>query len=251
MRWVPRIRAIAVVLGVTIGLVPFLVGCGGQRGAGGEERVYSHTVKPGETFYKIADQYYGDPSRARSLMAFNHVNEAAVPPGTVVRVPMSGKDVANLKTREVARQPYNAGLKLAEDGAYLDATQEFQRALEIDPRFVDARYNLGVTLQQMKSYEKALGQFRKVASERPNDPKYQFALGNCYFYLERYSNAAEAFENVIELDRSHLKAQYSLAVCYEKMGKTAEARQAWRRYLEIDDTSAWADEARKHLKNLE
>ena len=235
-------------------LIPVLLtlwSCGGRRSAGPEDRVYSHTVKPGETLSEIADDYYGDPSRARSLMAFNEISSEVLAPGTVIRVPMSGGDIANLRTREKAREPYNRGLVLAENGSYLDAVQQFQASLMIDPGFVDARYNLGVTFQKLKSYEKALDQFNKVIRQRPDMPEYYFAAGNSYFYLKRYDDAARAFENVMRRERNHTKAQYSLAVCYEKVGQNEKARQAWQRYLEIDGNSVWAAEARKRLNNLE
>jgi len=226
-------------------------GCGGQRSADSEDRVYSHTVKPGETLSEIADDYYGDPSRASKLMSYNELSDEALPPGTVIRIPMSGPDIAQLRTREQARAPYNRGLALAENGSYLDAIQQFQTSLSIDPSFVDARYNLGVTFQKLKSYDKALEEFKKVVRARPDEPEYHFALGNSYFYLERYDEAAGAFEDVMQHDGRFAKAQYSLAVCYEKLGSKDKARQAWQRYLEIDPNSVWATEARKRLNELE
>jgi len=229
----------------------FSWGCGGQRGVGPEDRIYSHSVKPGETLAEIADEYYGDPSRARSLMSFNELSEEVPTPGTVIRIPMSTEDVAHLRVRERAREPYNRGLVLAENGSYLDAIQQFQTSLSIDPQFIDARYNLGVTFQKLKSYEKALGEFKTVVRKRPDVPEYHFALGNSYFYLGRYDDAADAFEDVVERDPYYRKAQYSLAVCYEKMGEKTKAKRAWQRYLEIDTGSAWATEARKRLSALE
>jgi tetratricopeptide (TPR) repeat protein len=222
----------------------------GRRGSGEEDRVYSHTVKPGETLTEIADDYYGDPSRARALIKFNDLDTDQVRPGAVIRIPMDGKDVAHLKTREMAREPYNRGLAMVEGGAYLDAVQQFQESLEIDPDFVDARYNLGVTLQKMKSYDKAIDQFKQAIRARPEEPAYHFALGNAYFHLERYQDAAACFDEVMERDGAHLKAQYSLAMCYEKMGENDMARRAWQRYLELDGDSAWATEARKRLNSL-
>ena len=226
-------------------------GCGGQRGAGPEDRIYSHTVKPGETLPEIANDYYGDPSRARSLKDYNEVSEDLLAPGTVIRIPMSAQDVAHLRVRERAREPYNRGLVMAENGSYLDAIQQFQTSLDIDPEFIDARYNLGVTFQKLKSYEKALQEFKTVVRMRPDEAEYYFGLGNSYFYLERYDDAADAFKDVVERDPFHKKAQYSLAVCYEKMGQNDNAKRAWQRYLEIDRDSAWAAEARRRLSSLE
>lgn len=240
---------------ILLWIIPLLVfawGCAGPgRYSKPEDRVYTHRVQHGETLADIADEYYGDATRGETIVAFNELTSDTVKPGMVVQIPMTGDDLANLKKREKAREPYNTGLSLAENGSYLDATRQFQAALSIDPRFVAAYYNLGVTYQKMKRYEKALEQFKEAVRLRPDVPKHHFAMGNSYFHMERYSQAAEAFEKVLERDPRHAKAQYSLAVSYEKLGKLGKARVAWQRYLEIDNDSAWAVEARKRLDSLE
>jgi len=215
------------------------------------DKVYMHKVEAGETFERIADEYYGDPGRARNIAAFNGLRDEDLRPGTVVRVPVGSDDIRWLKTREKARAPYNEGLALAEQGSYVDAVKKFQAALEIDPRFVDATYNLGVTFQMMKAYDRALDELDEVTSLRPTRPAYHFARGNCLFHLKRYEESARAMETVLSLDPTHTKAQYSLAASYERLGDTKKARDAWRRYLELDNTSIWASEARKRLSSLE
>ena len=235
-------------------MMPVLIfswGCGGGgRYARPEDRVYTHRVERGQTLVDIADEYYGDPARSKTIETFNDLDGATLRPGMTVRVPMTGDDIANLQKREKAREPYNRGLTLAENGSYLDATQQFQAALTIDKRFVAAYYNLGVTYQKMKLYDRALEQFKQTVRLRPDIPKYHFGMGNSYFYLEQYGYAAEAFEKVVEGDPRHTKAQYSLAVSFEKLGKIEKARLAWQRYLEIDSDSAWAVEARRRLDDL-
>jgi len=214
------------------------------------ERVYLHKVEFDETLADIAEDYYGDPERADVIGKFNAVDGDTVDPGTVLRVPMKAEDIERLETREKARVSYNKGLELVENAAYLDAVEQFQDALSIDPTFVDAMYNLGVTLQTMKSYEKAKDHFERAAELRPKNANYRFALGNCLFHLEDFSGAAHAFERVEEIDPANTKARYSLAVCYEKLGEKEKAIKAWERYLELDATSAWAAEARKRLEAL-
>jgi tetratricopeptide (TPR) repeat protein len=216
-----------------------------------EDRVYLHTVQPGETLSAIAGEYYGDPARAILISRFNELDDEDVQPGTVLRVPLTPDDFSRLKNRESAREPYNKGLALAEKGSYVDAVREFRNAIEVDPQFVDAHYNLGVSFQKLKSHERALEQFEAVVRLRPDNAQYHYALGNSHFHLERYREAADAFENTIERDPRHSKALYSLAVSYEKLGKRDKAIDTWRRYLEVDDKSVWATEARKRLKNLE
>jgi tetratricopeptide (TPR) repeat protein len=234
---------------VCLVVVGVLWGCARQARQPGE-RVYLHKVDSGETLSGIAEDYYGDPERADVIAQFNGVEGDTVAPGTVLRVPMRAADIQRLDTREKARVSYNKGLELVEKASYLDAVEQFQDALSIDPTFVDAIYNLGVTLQTMKSYEKAKGYLERAAELRPGNADYRFALGNCLFHLEDFSGAARAFERVMEMDPANTKALYSLAVCYEKVGEKEKAVRTWERYLELDSTSAWAAEARKRLEAL-
>jgi tetratricopeptide (TPR) repeat protein len=237
---------VAAVAGMALALV---WGCAKQAKSPAE-KVYLHKIETGETLADIAEDYYGNASRAAVIGEFNGVKDDGLREGMVIRVPMTQEDIDRLTTRERARGPYNEGLELAENGSYVDAVERFQTALEIDPEFVDAEYNLGVTLKLLKSYPKAIEHLDRAVELRPDNVRYRFALGNCLFHIDRYGEAAEAFEKVVEADSSQTKALYSLAVCYEKLGEREKAVRAWERYLELDATSAWAIEARKRLDAL-
>jgi tetratricopeptide (TPR) repeat protein len=230
-------------------LAAVFVGCARQA-KHPAERVYLHKVESGETLAGIAEDYYGDPGRTEAIEKFNDVTDESIAPGTVLRVPMTAKDIERLETREKARVSYNEGLELVEAGSYLDAVGRFREALSIDPDFADAMYNLGVTLHAMKSYEKAREQLERAAELRPANADYRYALGNSLFHLGDFSRAARAFERVMEIDPENAKALYSLAMCYEKIGEREKAIAAWEDFLRLDATSAWAVEARKRLETL-
>ncbi|MEJ2719799.1 MAG: tetratricopeptide repeat protein [bacterium] len=210
-----------------------------------------HRVVSGETLTDIAREYYDDPAMADVIGEFNDVTDEDLKTGMVLRVPLTNADIERLDKKEKAREPYNRGLELAEQGSYVDAIQKFKEALEIEPSFIDAIYNLGVTYQKTDQYERAKDQFEDAVRLRPEDPEYRFALGTCEYHLGLFGDAARDFEKVMALDPSHAKALYSLAVCYEKLGDRVKAIEAWRRYLELDSTSPWAVEARKRLEELE
>ncbi len=234
---------------VALASLALLWGCAKQTKSPAE-KVYLHKVESGETLSGIAEDYYGNASRGVVIGEFNAVDDEALKPGMVIRVPMTQEDVDRLTTRERAREPYNEGLELAENGSYIDAVERFNEALAIDPDFVDAEYNLGVTLKMLKSYEKAIRHLDRAVELRPDNSEYRFALGNCLFHINRFGDAADSFEKVVAADSSQTKALYSLAVCYEKLGRREKAIQAWERYLVLDPTSAWAIEARKRLDEL-
>ncbi len=214
-------------------------------------RIVMHKVAANETLAGIADDYYGDPSRAKEIAEANGIDEDGLHEGMVLQITMKRKDLEFLEVRKAARVPYNEGLESAARGDYVKAVTKFKDALAVDTRFVDARYNLGVTYQKMKLYKKALEQFEEVVRLRPGNTVYLFALGNSFFHTGRYDKAVDTFEKVIGLDPGHLKAHFSLAASLEKMGDKEAARRAWRRYLELDSSSEWANEARKRLELIE
>ena len=241
-------------LALVVGMAAVLAfsGCvGAKKDTVSTDNVYVHTIEAGESLEDIADQYYGDTSRAEIIASFNSITADELRPGKTLRIPMSDEDVEQRRTREKALGPYNEGLANAEQGSYLDAVNRFNEALAIDPSFADAHYNLGVTLQKLESYEKATEEFDQACRLRPADTRYRFALGNAYFHREQYKDAVKMFGLVLERDPGFAEAQYSLAVCYEKLGETEKAKRAWQRYLELDGKGVWAAEARKHLRNLE
>ncbi len=211
----------------------------------------THRVEAGETIEDIAADYYGTPRRAKEIARFNGIERDEADPGTVLRIPLTPREMAALARREQARVPYNEGLALVERGAWLDATRRFRRAVEIDPRFAEAFYNLGVAYQRMKAYPGAVREFRSAVKLRPRRADYANALGAAYFHMKKWKAAIKAFRRALEADPAHLKAQFSLAAAYEKSGQVDRARKAWRRYLELDNTSEWADRARARLDSLQ
>lgn len=215
-----------------------------------EDRVVMHQVVKGETLAMIAEDYYGDPSRADELGQINGLHGTDLDPGTVIQIVMNPRELERFKSHKQARVPYNRGLELSAKGSYLEAIEQFQDALQIDPDFIEARYNLGVTYQKMNAYDRALKQFVTVVRLRPERPDYRFAAGTCRFHLQQYRRAAGDFERVLELDPGHLKARYSLAVSYEKLGLPNRAREEWQHYLRLDSSSEWAREARRRLEEL-
>lgn len=246
--WTAAARAgVSAVLAIAV----LALGCTGGRKPSADDRVLTHEAAYGETMAEIADDYYGDPSRADDIRDFNDYEKGQEPvEGVALRVPMTPEDMRKLAIRREARVPYNRALDLVTRGKYLDAVIDFDAAIETDPSFADAYFNLGVTLQKVKSHEKALEALGKASKLRPGNAAYQYAIGSSHFYLEDYDKAIRAFRRALEADPRHAKAQYSLALSLERDGREVDARAAWQRYLELDNHSDWADRARARLEAL-
>lgn len=60
--------------------------------------------------------------------------------------------------------------------------------------------------------------------------------------------AIEAAQEAIEREPRNGAALYNLALALQRFGLVEEAAEAWREYLAADSASAWAGQARRHLR---
>jgi tetratricopeptide (TPR) repeat protein len=237
-----------------IAALAVLAGCGGTRGVqqpGDIERVVTHSVRYGETWETIAEEFYGSAERADELAAFNGgVPETPLESGSGVRIPLTSRDLETLAERLDAAKANNRGLDLAGAGNFAEAVKEFQKALDTDPRFTDASYNLAVTYQKLGLYRNAETVFEGLAIRYPGNAAYRYGLGAARFRGGDYRRAREAFETALDIDPWYEEAHYSLAVTCEKLGDRETSKLLWREFLERFPGSDRAELARSRLDAL-
>jgi len=216
------------------------------------ERVLTHTVREGETLRRLADLYYGDPDRARSIARDNTISETArLAPGSILRLQFEPGEFDRAQRRAAALEPYNRGVVALERSDLDEAERQFRLALRAVPDLPDAQYNLALVLLKRGQAEVAADLLEDLVRKRPDEADFGFALGNALFQQTRYLEAAAAFGQVLALDPTHRRAAFGHARALQEAGRRPEAVQAWRRYLELDPSSTWAGEARRHLRELQ
>ncbi|WP_293334086.1 tetratricopeptide repeat protein [Microcoleus sp. CAWBG58] len=97
---------------------------------------------------------------------------------------------------------------------YEEALQNFDRAIEIDPKHTWAIANRGLTYRLMERYEEALQDFDRAIEL---DHKYDSAIwhrGYIYLILGRYDRALKDLDRAIELDSKEDWYQYLRAITY-------------------------------------
>ena len=60
-----------------------------------------------------------------------------------------------------------------------EALEHFQKAVEINPNYVEAHSNLGQALLQKGQMDEAVAQFKKALEIDPNSLVTQYNLGEC------------------------------------------------------------------------
>jgi CHAT domain-containing protein len=122
-----------------------------------------------------------------------------------------------------------------------------------------SRHNLGRLFILHGDLGPAEQQFHLALKERPRDARLLTDLGALYYERSRKEikeeigllhKAAEGLSNAVEIDPKLAEAWFNRALCYERMNLFLQAESDWKQYLTLDSDSAWAAEAREHLKEL-
>jgi tetratricopeptide (TPR) repeat protein len=106
-----------------------------------------------------------------------------------------------------------------EKGLYYESVHAYRRAIDLDPRSVEARMGLGEVYEDKGLYREAIDEYRRVMEAEP----------------------------------THAEALYNLALVYEKVDPR-EAIIHWERYIQLASQvpaqKDWVDVARQHLRKL-
>ena len=68
-----------------------------------------------------------------------------------------------------AKLQYNKGVDMYRVGRYEEAIDAFEKAVELDPDYIDAYYNLGSILEFIKQDDAALAVFKQIILRKPTD----------------------------------------------------------------------------------
>ena len=100
------------------------------------------------------------------------------------------------------------------DGAWEKAIQEFTRATELDPSYIEAWYNRGLLYEKLGGLEKACEDFKQVVNRAPAFHAARHNLGVLYIKQQQWEDAERVFEEILEAEPREPDAHYHLAAIY-------------------------------------
>jgi tetratricopeptide (TPR) repeat protein len=118
------------------------------------------------------------------------------------------------------------GLYYLNRNALSEALGHFQKAVELDPKFVEARMNVGLITLGFRKYDTAKEQFGKVLEIQPKNYDAVIGLGAALRGLKDIPGAEQQYNNAIKLDSRRGEAFYNLGVLYKDFKATKEEAQA-------------------------
>jgi tetratricopeptide (TPR) repeat protein len=131
-------------------------------------------------------------------------------------------DEAKKRNEKFAPLQNAYGLMYMHRNALSEALQHFQQAVELDPKFVEARKNVGFTTLGFRKYDVAKEQFSKVIELAPKDYDAVIGLGIANRGLKDFEGAEKAYKQAMQLDSRRGDAYYNLAVLYKDFRATKQ-----------------------------
>ncbi|MDO8446682.1 MAG: tetratricopeptide repeat protein [Deltaproteobacteria bacterium] len=124
-------------------------------------------------------------------------------------------------------------------------TQQYRKALEMNPDDMDARYLLGVSMLREKAYNEALQHLIKVYPHRSGEAEMNYNIGLAYAGAGELKKAFQHYMKADEINPAEARdkyrldlAFYNLGIAYQKAGNLDEALRAYKEATRISPEQA-------------
>jgi tetratricopeptide (TPR) repeat protein len=107
--------------------------------------------------------------------------------------------ISSFTTTPNAENYYNKGYSLYYAGDYNRAIEKLDKALELDPKYLDAYILKGIALYDQNYYYKAIDCYNKAIEIDPNNANAWWNKGRALYRLDRKVEANECFNKAKEL----------------------------------------------------
>jgi len=180
--------------------------------------------------------------------------------GNVKKGTATGTEVQAKITRlekQVAADPGNYRLQYQLGNAYYDgglsdkALNAYQKAVDLNPKYIEALVNLGIVQGDIGDHDSAIKSFQKALSLNPDDCMARSNLGNAYYAQEKYPDAIFEYQRAIKTDPKCYSALYNFGVAFADAGLFREAVQWWQKVVDVAPGTDAAENAKENIKILE
>ncbi len=182
----------------------------------------------GASHYALALLYrkFGDTPKAQEHLILSEQNKTTVPPVD---------DPLRDAVRELNQGPLahiRRGTLLEQAGKTQEAIAEHEKALEVDPRHVQAHINLISLYGRLRQFEKAEEHYRAAVGLDPDRADAHYNYGVLLFEQGKYREADQAFRKAVEINPFYAEAHNNLGSLLEQQGRLVEALEQYRQAVQ-------------------
>ena len=127
----------------------------------------------------------------------------------------------------------NLGTAYLQQGRWVQAVQELEKALSIEPGNPQVHLNLGTALSRAGRLPEALEAFAETVRLKPDFPEAHYSLGLARARSGRPRQAIEAFRQAVQLTPEDADFHYNLGVAHNELGQLEEAVEAFRQAVRL------------------
>jgi tetratricopeptide (TPR) repeat protein len=133
---------------------------------------------------------------------------------------------------------YKLGVRYFRRSMYQDASQQFEKALELDSKHVDSLIGLAASAFRLGDTEAAMEYSSEAIGIEPNSAKVRNAIGEIWMAnansSEHLDEAEARFKEAISLDPKSVPPHMNLAWLYMSKKKPDEAAKEYEAVIEIE-----------------
>ncbi len=140
-------------------------------------------------------------------------------------------------TAALARTYLNLGVMQAQRGRFGGASEQLEKAAEVDPSFPQVLSSLGIAYFNARRFEKATVPLERALAQNPTDAGVRRMLGMAWLNTREYGKAAELLERDPDIGKDpSLQFAYGLALA--KSGQALKAQEVFGKLLSTHGDSA-------------
>ncbi|HEX8107648.1 MAG TPA: tetratricopeptide repeat protein [Kofleriaceae bacterium] len=168
-------------------------------------------------------------------------------------------DEASKRNEKYAPLQNAYGLYYMRRASINQALQAFNAAVELDPRFVEARMNVGQVTLGFRKYDTARDMFSKVIELSPKNYDAYIGLGIALRGLKDLDGAEAQYKKAKDLDPRRGEAYYNLAILYKEFRSSKEdfiasykqAKEYFQQFLTMQADQADKNEAKEQIAMID
>lgn len=114
-----------------------------------------------------------------------------------------------------------------------EAKAALDDALKQDPKNPNAWYSLGLLAKNMGDAQASIEDFKHVTEIDPDDADTWYFLGTAYVQAKQFPQAIDAFEHALKINPLHASAEFGLSRAYQQSSDVNNAREHLKKFQYI------------------
>jgi tetratricopeptide (TPR) repeat protein len=151
------------------------------------------------------------------------------------------------KSPNKARPNHNLGMALANQEMLDKAIEQYQKALQADPKFYESHIIWGKTLEARGQIDAAGEHYLAALRIKPNSSVAHNNLGVVLYKKGQFSEAIDHFMQALQIRQSYEEAYFNLGMVLARQGKTDEAISRFYQAIRLNPDYA---EAQSNLGSM-